>query len=47
MEMFGKPSRELLNQGKWWGLFFDDDDNIIIKPNSKGKIRVPNSKSLS
>jgi len=47
MELFGKPSKDVLVLGKWKHLFFDEMDNITIKPNSKGKIWTPGARVLS
>lgn len=47
MEVLGKPSKEVMSIAKRKHLFFDEQENIIIKPNSWGKIRIPNSKSIA
>jgi len=47
MEILGKPSRDLLVVSKRKHLFFDESENIIIKPNTKGKIRTPSTKTIA
>ena len=47
MEVKGVPPRSVLGRASRRKVFFDDDYQPIIKPNSKGKTRVPNSKSLT
>lgn len=46
MEINGLPPVELLRRGKRAHLFFDSDGLPIPVPNSKGKIRMPNTKYL-
>ena len=46
MEVIGLPPRSLIAQATRRKVFFDDDYNPIIKPNSRGKVRKPNSKPL-
>lgn len=47
MEMCGAPPTEVLDVSTRRHLFFDDDNNPTIGPNSRGKIRRPNTKTLS
>ncbi len=47
MEVKGIPPRSVLARATRRKVFFDDDYQPIIVPNSKGKVRVPNSKPLS
>ena len=46
MEVIGLPPRSLIAQATRRKVFFDDDYNPIIKPNSRGKVRKPGSKPL-
>jgi dual specificity tyrosine-phosphorylation-regulated kinase 2/3/4 len=46
MEVTGLPPRSLIAQATRRKVFFDDDYNPIIKPNSRGKVRKPGSKPL-
>jgi dual specificity tyrosine-phosphorylation-regulated kinase 2/3/4 len=46
MEVIGLPPRSLIAQATRRKVFFDDDYNPIIKPNSRGKLRKPGSKPL-
>ena len=46
MEVIGLPPRSLIAQATRRKVFFDDDYNPIIKPNSRGKIRKPGTKPL-
>ena len=46
MEVKGIPPRSLIVLATRRKVFFDDDYNPIVQPNSKGKVRKPNSKSL-
>ena len=46
MEVKGVPPRSVLGRATRRKVFFDEDYQPIIVPNSKGKMRVPNSKSL-
>ena len=46
MEINGLPPIELLRRGKRSHIFFDRDGLPISIPNSKGKIRMPNTKYL-
>ena len=46
MEVKGVPPRSVLARATRRKVFFDDDYRPIIVPNSKGKLRVPNSKNL-
>jgi len=47
IEVIGLPPRSLIAKATRRKVFFDDDYNAIIKPNSRGKIRKPGSKPLS
>jgi dual specificity tyrosine-phosphorylation-regulated kinase 2/3/4 len=47
MEVIGLPPRSLLVKATRRKVFFDEDYNPIIKPNSRGKMRKPGSKPLS
>ncbi len=47
MEVKGIPPRSVLARATRRKVFFDDDYQPIIVPNSKGKVRVPSSKPLS
>lgn len=47
MEVKGLPPRSLIVMASRRKVFFDDDYNPIIPPNSKGKIRKPLSRPLS
>ncbi len=46
MEVTGLPPRSLIAQATRRKVFFDDDYNPIIRPNSRGKVRKPGSKPL-
>lgn len=46
MEVRGVPPPRVLIQATRKKLFFDDDDEPIIVQNTRGKIRIPNSKTL-
>lgn len=46
MEVKGVPPRSLIVLATRRKVFFDDDYNPITTPNSKGKVRKPNSKNL-
>jgi dual specificity tyrosine-phosphorylation-regulated kinase 2/3/4 len=46
MEVKGVPPRSVLAGSTRRKVFFDDDYNPIIVPNSRGKMRVPGSKKL-
>lgn len=46
MEVKGVPPRSLIVLATRRKVFFDDDYSPIVQPNSKGKVRKPNSKSL-
>jgi dual specificity tyrosine-phosphorylation-regulated kinase 2/3/4 len=43
MEIKGLPSDEVLSTSKRKRVFFDKNDKPILKPNSSGTIRTPNS----
>lgn len=48
MEVRGIPSDEVLEQSTRKKIFFEEDSNDpIMVPNARGKIRMPDSKSLS
>lgn len=46
MEIKGMPPRSMIVMASRRKIFFDDDYSPIIAPNSKGKVRKPNSKNL-
>ena len=46
MEVKGIPPRSVLARSSRRKVFFDDDYNPIIVPNSRGKVRIPGSKNL-
>lgn len=46
MEVKGIPPRSVLARSSRRKVFFDDDYNPIIVPNSRGKVRVPSNKNL-
>ena len=46
MEVKGIPPRSVLARASRRKVFFDDDYNPIITPNSRGKIRMPGNKNL-
>lgn len=46
MEVKGVPPRSLIVMASRRKMFFDDDYLPLTNPNSKGKVRIPNSKSL-
>jgi len=46
MEVKGLPPRSMIVLASRRKVFFDDDYQALVNPNSKGKIRVPSSKSL-
>lgn len=47
MEIKGVPPRSVLARATRRKVFFDEDYQPILVPNSKGKIRIPQSKNLS
>jgi dual specificity tyrosine-phosphorylation-regulated kinase 2/3/4 len=47
MEVKGLPPDELMAKATRRKMFFDSNLKPIVKPNSKGKVRLPNSKHLS
>jgi len=47
MEVKGIPPRSVLARSTRRKVFYDDDYNPIIVPNSRGKIRLPGSKTLA
>lgn len=47
MEVIGLPPRSLIAKATRRKVFFDDDYEPILKPNSRGKVRKPASKLLS
>jgi dual specificity tyrosine-phosphorylation-regulated kinase 2/3/4 len=46
MEVKGIPPRSVLARSTRRKVFFDDDYQPIIVPNSRGKVRMPNTKNL-
>lgn len=46
MEIKGVPPRSVLARATRRKVFFDDDYQPILVPNSKGKVRMPQTKSL-
>lgn len=46
MEVKGVPPRSVLARSSRRKVFFDDDYQPIIVPNSRGKVRTPGSKPL-
>ena len=46
MEVKGVPPRSMIVMASRRKNFFDDDYNPLVNPNSKGKVRKPNTKSL-
>lgn len=46
MEVKGVPPRSVLARSSRRKVFFDDDYQPIINPNSRGKVRQPNAKPL-
>jgi dual specificity tyrosine-phosphorylation-regulated kinase 2/3/4 len=46
MEVIDVPPRSLIAKASRRKVFFDDDYNPIIKPNSRGKLRKPATKPL-
>lgn len=46
MEVKGVPPRSVLARATRRKVFFDEDYQPILTPNSKGKVRLPNSKQL-
>jgi dual specificity tyrosine-phosphorylation-regulated kinase 2/3/4 len=47
MEVKGPPSNEILEVSSRKKIFYDSHNNPILVPNSRGKLRLPNSKTLS
>ena len=47
MEVFGPPAKSMLEKGSRAGLFFQENSEPKIAPNSKGKMHFPRSKTLS
>jgi len=47
MEIKGVPPRSVLARATRRKVFFDDDYQPILVPNSKGKVRIPQTKSLT
>jgi len=47
MEVKGVPPRSMIVMASRRKVFFDDDYRPLQNPNSKGRVRVPNSKNLS
>lgn len=46
MEVKGVPPRSMIVMASRRKNFFDDDYNPLVNPNSKGKVRKPNTKNL-
>lgn len=46
MEVKGIPPRSVLARSSRRKVFFDEDYNPIIAPNSRGKVRIPGNKNL-
>ena len=46
IELKGLPPMELLERGSRSKLFFEEDGRAIPVPNSRGKVRKPNSKNF-
>lgn len=46
MEIVGVPPRSLIAKATRRKVFFDDDYQPILMPNSRGKVRQPSTKSL-
>jgi dual specificity tyrosine-phosphorylation-regulated kinase 2/3/4 len=47
MEVKGVPPRSVLARSTRRKVFFDDDYQPILSPNTRGKVRTPGTKSLS
>lgn len=47
MEITGVPPRSLIAKATRRKVFFDDDYQPLVVPNSRGKVRTPGSKCLS
>jgi dual specificity tyrosine-phosphorylation-regulated kinase 2/3/4 len=47
MEINGIPPDDVLEEATRRHLFFDDENNPNLQPNTRGKIRRPNTKTLS
>ena len=47
MEIIGVPPRSLIAKATRRKVFFDDDYQPILMPNSRGKLRKPMSRSLA
>ncbi len=47
MEVKGVPPRSVLARATRRKVFFDDDYQPIVTPNSRGKIRMPGTKNLA
>jgi len=47
MEVKGIPPRSMIVLASRRKVFFDDDYRPLQNPNSKGRVRLPNAKSLS
>jgi serine/threonine protein kinase len=47
MELWGIPDDDVLEQSTRKNLFFSDDNQPALKPNSRGKMRKPNTKSIT
>lgn len=47
MEVKGIPPRSVLARSSRRKVFFDEDYNPMIQPNSRGKVRIPGNKNLN
>ena len=47
MEIVGVPPRSLIAKATRRKVFFDDDYQPLVAPNSRGKVRMPASRSLA
>jgi len=47
MELYGLPPEDVLKLSQRKHLFFNKNNEPILTPNSRGKIRMPGAKELS
>ena len=47
LQYLGVPSLEIFSMGNKKSLLFNENNTPLCLPNSKGKIRLPNTKSLT
>lgn len=47
LEICGIPDNYVLEMSTRKNLFFDENNQPTIKPNSRGKVRKPNTKSIT